>query len=169
MKLSDTRARQLFSSRASSGYAHSRLALKYARLKVYPRSTVTQTHVFQSYCPSVDGCAAPSSSPQSSLVQNFRRYKRQNLAFPQIPLLGNTPGQFLRGYQGQVRLPGPLLAPTARPPAALQQYLLALAGDHIVSKKLIVVNSENELGYYLRTGSVPNSNAALYGKKRKRK
>ena len=44
----------------------------------------------------------------------------------------------------------------ATPPPAVQAHLDALAGDHVVTKKLIVMNSENELQYYLRTGSVPS-------------
>lgn len=38
----------------------------------------------------------------------------------------------------------------------LQQNLVTLAGDHVVTKKLVVVNSETELQYYLRTGNVPS-------------
>lgn len=36
-----------------------------------------------------------------------------------------------------------------------QQQLIELGGDHVVKKQLVVVNSEDELRYYLRTGDVP--------------
>lgn len=31
-----------------------------------------------------------------------------------------------------------------------------LSGDHLVKKKLVVVNNEDELAYYVRTGAVPD-------------
>uniref|UniRef100_A0A5S6PHW2 Apple domain-containing protein n=1 Tax=Brugia malayi TaxID=6279 RepID=A0A5S6PHW2_BRUMA len=37
----------------------------------------------------------------------------------------------------------------------MQQQLIELSGDHIVKKQLVVVNSEDELRYYVRTGDVP--------------
>ncbi|CAD5228181.1 unnamed protein product [Bursaphelenchus xylophilus] len=37
----------------------------------------------------------------------------------------------------------------------LHQQLLAIGGDHIVRKKLIVLNSEEELEYYVKTGELP--------------
>uniref|UniRef100_A0A915PTS6 ZP domain-containing protein n=1 Tax=Setaria digitata TaxID=48799 RepID=A0A915PTS6_9BILA len=36
-----------------------------------------------------------------------------------------------------------------------QQQLIELGGDHVVKKQLVVVNSEDELRYYVRTGDVP--------------
>ncbi|KAI1713679.1 PAN domain-containing protein [Ditylenchus destructor] len=39
---------------------------------------------------------------------------------------------------------------------SLQHQLIALGGDHIVRKRLIVVNTEEELHYYVKTGEVPN-------------
>ncbi|VDM96197.1 unnamed protein product [Thelazia callipaeda] len=36
-----------------------------------------------------------------------------------------------------------------------QQQLIALGGDHVVKKQLVVVNSEEELRYYVRTGDIP--------------
>uniref|UniRef100_A0A915E234 ZP domain-containing protein n=1 Tax=Ditylenchus dipsaci TaxID=166011 RepID=A0A915E234_9BILA len=38
---------------------------------------------------------------------------------------------------------------------SLQHQLITLGGDHIVRKRLIVVNSEEELHYYVKTGEVP--------------
>jgi hypothetical protein len=55
----------------------------------------------------------------------------------------------------QAQFGGGTLAGVAPPPPAVQQHLDALAGDHVVTKRLIVMNSENELQYYLRTGSIP--------------
>ena len=43
-----------------------------------------------------------------------------------------------------------------QPSASVQSHLLELAGDHVVKKRLVVMNSENELQYYLRTGSIPS-------------
>lgn len=39
---------------------------------------------------------------------------------------------------------------------ALSQQLLTLSGDHKVSKRLVVLNSDDELQYYVRTGAVPD-------------
>lgn len=39
--------------------------------------------------------------------------------------------------------------------AETQQQLIQLGGDHIVKKRLVVVNSEDDLRYYIRTGEVP--------------
>ncbi|CAJ0584340.1 unnamed protein product, partial [Mesorhabditis spiculigera] len=36
-----------------------------------------------------------------------------------------------------------------------EQQLLALAGDHVVKRRLVVVNSEDQLRYYVRTGQMP--------------
>ena len=38
---------------------------------------------------------------------------------------------------------------------ALQQQLIYLGGDTIVRRRLIVVNSEDELRYYVKTGEIP--------------
>jgi len=38
---------------------------------------------------------------------------------------------------------------------SLQQQLITLGGDTIVRRRLIVVNSEEELRYYVKTGEVP--------------
>ncbi|VDM07490.1 unnamed protein product [Wuchereria bancrofti] len=37
----------------------------------------------------------------------------------------------------------------------IQQQLIELGGDHIVKKQLVVVNSEDELRYYVQTGDIP--------------
>uniref|UniRef100_A0A8R1TTC1 ZP domain-containing protein n=1 Tax=Onchocerca volvulus TaxID=6282 RepID=A0A8R1TTC1_ONCVO len=37
----------------------------------------------------------------------------------------------------------------------MQQQLIELGGDHVVKKQLVVVNSEDELRYYVRTGDLP--------------
>ena len=39
---------------------------------------------------------------------------------------------------------------------ALSQQLMTLSGDHKVSKRLVVLNSDDELQYYVRTGAVPD-------------
>lgn len=39
--------------------------------------------------------------------------------------------------------------------ASLQQQLIYLGGDTIVRRRLIVVNSEDELRYYVKTGEIP--------------
>ena len=40
--------------------------------------------------------------------------------------------------------------------SALSQQLLMLSGDHLVKKKLVVVNNEEELSYFVKTGQVPD-------------
>ncbi|VDN19098.1 unnamed protein product [Gongylonema pulchrum] len=37
----------------------------------------------------------------------------------------------------------------------MQQQLIELGGDHVVKKQLVVVNSDDELRYYVRTGDIP--------------
>ncbi|ETN75861.1 hypothetical protein NECAME_03634, partial [Necator americanus] len=38
---------------------------------------------------------------------------------------------------------------------SVESQLLALGGDHTVKRRLVVVNSEDQLRYYVRTGDVP--------------
>jgi hypothetical protein len=38
---------------------------------------------------------------------------------------------------------------------ALQQQLIAIGGDHVVRKRLVVVNTDEELHYYVKTGELP--------------
>lgn len=70
-----------------------------------------------------------------------------------MPVIINSRG---RRKRQQIQPPFfPPAAPSFQIPGAFQQSLLGSAGDIVVSKKLVVVNSENELQYYLRTGNVP--------------
>jgi len=40
--------------------------------------------------------------------------------------------------------------------SALQTQLISIGGDHIVRRRLIVVNTEDELRFYIKTGEVPS-------------
>lgn len=114
----------------------------------------------QMKCPIVEGCstnellAAASNGIGSG--RRHRRMKRQ-LTIEQIRAaiaanphlssqIGNLPSSILTGGGGG-----------GRSSDTLQQHLARLGGDHIVKKRLIVVNSENELQYYVRTGNIPQS------------
>uniref|UniRef100_A0A1I7Z6U3 ZP domain-containing protein n=1 Tax=Steinernema glaseri TaxID=37863 RepID=A0A1I7Z6U3_9BILA len=48
--------------------------------------------------------------------------------------------------------------------AALQQQLMAIGGDHKVTKRLVVLNSEEDLRYYVQTGLSDYRTA--YGRKK---
>uniref|UniRef100_A0A914X3B6 Uncharacterized protein n=1 Tax=Plectus sambesii TaxID=2011161 RepID=A0A914X3B6_9BILA len=122
----------------------------------------------QVYCPAVEGCSANPllarnfgfTTPliRGTSAAPFVRAKRQGLTIDQLRAalaqqLGQQQQQQAQNQFGNTQT---TLA-SNRPPAALQQYLVSLGGDHIVKKRLIVVNSENELQYYIRTGNVPQS------------
>jgi len=93
----------------------------------------------QPFCNAVDGCESPNAA-LPVLINSRGRRKRQH--FP-------VPTSFSN------------LGPSFQVPGAFQQNLLGSAGDIVVSKKLVVVNSENELQYYLRTGNVPTAGASF--------
>jgi len=46
--------------------------------------------------------------------------------------------------------------PSSRMNSSLQTQLIGIGGDHIVRRRLIVVNTEDELRFYIKTGEVPS-------------
>uniref|UniRef100_A0A915L824 ZP domain-containing protein n=1 Tax=Romanomermis culicivorax TaxID=13658 RepID=A0A915L824_ROMCU len=123
-------------------------------------------------CKSVDGCFTLPTNPSLLFQQNLlnnninffnnrafrRRNKRQAGFFP---------------FSGQQQQSAPLfpLVPGFQVPGALQHNLqqqinsgaFVADRDAVVTRKLIVVNTENELQYFLRTGNVPPRNFNFNG------
>ncbi|CAJ0928735.1 unnamed protein product, partial [Mesorhabditis belari] len=92
----------------------------------------------RSECPIVDGCDSRFSSMRSRRGLSLDEIRRALEADPNL--------------QRQIGLPSMLGKNSA---AATEQQLLALAGDHVVKRRLVVVNSEDQLRYYVRTGEMP--------------
>uniref|UniRef100_A0A0N4ZIU0 Apple domain-containing protein n=1 Tax=Parastrongyloides trichosuri TaxID=131310 RepID=A0A0N4ZIU0_PARTI len=103
-------------------------------------------------CNNVEGC--PNSLSQDMLTSMFKSRAKRYLSLEQIrAALAANPY-----LQQQLNLANDTLpASTERMNAVLQQQLVAIGGDHVVRKRLIVVNSEEELKYYVRTGDVPDN------------
>uniref|UniRef100_A0AC34RIG4 ZP domain-containing protein n=1 Tax=Panagrolaimus sp. JU765 TaxID=591449 RepID=A0AC34RIG4_9BILA len=98
-----------------------------------------------STCNSVDGC------PKDDLLSRaFGLRAKRDLSFDQIraALVANPRLQ-------QQLVTSPQHDPK-RMTNTLSSQLLMLSGDHLVKKKLVVVNNEDELAYYVRTGAVPD-------------
>uniref|UniRef100_A0A914PFI3 ZP domain-containing protein n=1 Tax=Panagrolaimus davidi TaxID=227884 RepID=A0A914PFI3_9BILA len=95
-------------------------------------------------CPSVDGC------PRDDLISRSfgLRAKRQSVSLEQMQkMFAANPSLY------EKLLPS---LNTGKMSQSLSQQLLTLSGDHKVSKRLVVLNSDEELQYYVRTGAVPD-------------
>ncbi|KIH44386.1 hypothetical protein ANCDUO_25589 [Ancylostoma duodenale] len=90
----------------------------------------------QANCPPVDGCPRDKRSARSLSLEEIRR------ALEADPKLAS-----------QIGISPHVLA--NRPGHSVESQLLALGGDHTVKRRLVVVNSEDQLRYYVRTGDVP--------------
>lgn len=103
-------------------------------------------------CNSVDGC--PNSSSHDILSSMFQNRAKRYLSLEEIrAALAANPY-----LQQQLNLANDTLPmSTDRMNAVLQQQLVAIGGDHVVRRRLIVVNSEEELKYYVKTGDVPDN------------
>ncbi len=134
-------------------------------------------------CDAVEGCAADSGDLLTSRAFGgvFRRKRRQAVSLEAIraALAANPHLQHQIGITDTtdrtsiaskhppsicyrnisyililIHIPTTVISPTNV--SALQQQLFSLGGDHIVKKRLVVVNSEEQLQYYVRTGNVPD-------------
>ncbi|MCP9265487.1 hypothetical protein DINM_020802 [Dirofilaria immitis] len=96
-------------------------------------------------CEEVDGCG------RSNLLSNtFGLRHKRHITIEQIrAALAANPD-----LQRQIRLMN-RFGTQSQTTSEIQQQLIRLGGDHIVKKQLVVVNSEDELRYYVRTGDVP--------------
>lgn len=112
----------------------------------------------QPFCNAVDGCDSPNAA-LPVLINSRGRRKRQQIPVPNsFSNLGpsfQVPGAFQQNLLGSAGIQQNQLA------SAGVQPNLGSAGDIVVSKKLVVVNSENELQYFLRTGNVPTAGASF--------
>ncbi|CAJ0600857.1 unnamed protein product [Cylicocyclus nassatus] len=86
-------------------------------------------------CPAVEGCPRDKRSARSLSLEEIRR------ALEADPKLAS-----------QIGLSPHALA--SRPGHSVESQLMALGGDHTVKRRLVVVNSEDQLRYYVRTGDV---------------
>uniref|UniRef100_A0A914C3A0 Apple domain-containing protein n=1 Tax=Acrobeloides nanus TaxID=290746 RepID=A0A914C3A0_9BILA len=100
----------------------------------------------QTTCPTVEGCPGEQASGLLSPLFNLRSKRDESLAQLRARWAG-TPY-----YQEPLTLPN---QPPERMSSTLRQQLMLLGGDHIVRKRLIVVNSEEELQFFVRTGEIP--------------
>ncbi|CAJ0564580.1 unnamed protein product, partial [Mesorhabditis spiculigera] len=93
----------------------------------------------QTECPHVEGCdVGPFAKGRAKRGLTLDDIRRALEADPNL--------------QRQIGLSSML----GRTPAInTEQQLLALAGDHVVKRRLVVVNSEDQLRYYVRTGQMP--------------
>ncbi|KAK6750007.1 hypothetical protein RB195_002168 [Necator americanus] len=87
-------------------------------------------------CAPVDGCPRDKRAARSLSLEEIRR------ALEADPKLAS-----------QIGISPHVLA--NRPGHSVESQLLALGGDHTVKRRLVVVNSEDQLRYYVRTGDVP--------------
>ncbi|CAD5221579.1 unnamed protein product [Bursaphelenchus okinawaensis] len=95
----------------------------------------------QTTCSFVEGCPR-----EDLLLRSLGLRKKRNLTLEQIrAALAANPS-----LQKQL-----LSSQNSGMSNTLHQQLLAIGGDHIVRKKLIVLNSEEELEYYVKTGELP--------------
>uniref|UniRef100_A0A0K0FCQ5 Let-653 protein (projected from Caenorhabditis elegans ortholog let-653) n=1 Tax=Strongyloides venezuelensis TaxID=75913 RepID=A0A0K0FCQ5_STRVS len=103
-------------------------------------------------CNPVEGC--PNTPSQDVLSSMFKNRAKRYLSLEEIrAALAANPY-----LQQQLSLANDTLPVSAdRMNAVLQQQLVAIGGDHVVRKRLIVVNSDEELKYYVRTGDVPDN------------
>uniref|UniRef100_A0A0N5A937 ZP domain-containing protein n=1 Tax=Syphacia muris TaxID=451379 RepID=A0A0N5A937_9BILA len=98
-------------------------------------------------CPNVEGC-----TNNDLLTRAFGLWRtRRHLTIEDIrAALAANPD-----LQRQIRLTNHISG-QGRTSSETQQQLITLGGDHIVKKRLVVVNSEDQLRYYVRTGDVPD-------------
>ncbi|KAK0410184.1 hypothetical protein QR680_004997 [Steinernema hermaphroditum] len=111
-------------------------------------------------CQPVEGCEEQQQEDllHSSLKSVFAtlgsRAKRASLSLEQIKaaLEANPRLQQQIGLRADSVTASPGSRMNAVSVAALQQQLLAIGGDHKVTKRLVVLNSEEDLRYYVQTG-----------------
>uniref|UniRef100_A0A1I7WLX8 ZP domain-containing protein n=1 Tax=Heterorhabditis bacteriophora TaxID=37862 RepID=A0A1I7WLX8_HETBA len=96
-------------------------------------------------CPDVEGCPTNEfgRTVRSLSLEDIRR------ALEDDPKLAS-----------QIGIPPSVLSKKPGPSGlvlilSIEQQLLALAGDYTVKRRLVVVNSEDQLRYYVRTGDIP--------------
>ncbi|EYB93902.1 hypothetical protein Y032_0177g575 [Ancylostoma ceylanicum] len=89
-------------------------------------------------CPPVDGCPRDKRAARSLSLEEIRR------ALEADPKLAS-----------QIGISPHVLANRPGHSVSVESQLLALGGDHTVKRRLVVVNSEDQLRYYVRTGDVP--------------
>ncbi|CAG9540000.1 unnamed protein product, partial [Cercopithifilaria johnstoni] len=96
-------------------------------------------------CEEVEGCG------ESNLLSNtFGLRSKRHITIEEIrAALAANPD-----LQRQIRLMN-RFGTQGQTTSEMQQQLIELGGDHVVKKQLVVVNSEDELRYYVRTGDVP--------------
>lgn len=92
----------------------------------------------QPVCQAVDGCPAQRRRRQSGFLQSSSSLANR-FGSPALPSLIRRPF-------------APSLTHSSGPD---QANLARLAGDHVVKKSFVIVNDENELAYFIRTGKVP--------------
>ncbi|KAK0410186.1 hypothetical protein QR680_004997 [Steinernema hermaphroditum] len=107
-------------------------------------------------CQPVEGCEEQQQEDllHSSLKSVFAtlgsRAKRASLSLEQIKAALEANPRLQQ--QIGLRADSVTASPGSRMNAALQQQLLAIGGDHKVTKRLVVLNSEEDLRYYVQTG-----------------
>uniref|UniRef100_A0A7E4VEE0 Apple domain-containing protein n=1 Tax=Panagrellus redivivus TaxID=6233 RepID=A0A7E4VEE0_PANRE len=107
-------------------------------VRICPFATCPKTN-----CGPVDGC------PRDDLIsRTFGLRAKRQLSLEQIQAaLAANPS-----LQHQLSLS----SDSSQMSSSLSQQLITLSGDHKVSRRLVVLDSEEELQYYLRTGAVPD-------------
>ncbi|KAI6192867.1 hypothetical protein M3Y99_01913200 [Aphelenchoides fujianensis] len=95
-------------------------------------------------CPSVEGCAGDDLLSRTLGLRSKRYVSLDQIraAFSANPAL-------------QQQLALGTGAPGNQLSNSLQQQLITIGGDHIVRKRLVVVNTDDELSFYVKTGNVP--------------
>ncbi|PIO64346.1 hypothetical protein TELCIR_14030 [Teladorsagia circumcincta] len=86
-------------------------------------------------CEPVEGCPSEKRFARGLSLEEIRR------ALEADPKLAS-----------QIGIPPHMLA--NRPAHSVEHQLLALGGEHTVKRRLVVVNSEDQLRYYVRTGDL---------------
>uniref|UniRef100_A0AC35U7P9 ZP domain-containing protein n=1 Tax=Rhabditophanes sp. KR3021 TaxID=114890 RepID=A0AC35U7P9_9BILA len=102
-------------------------------------------------CNAVEGC--PRTESPDSITNIFKTRAKRLLSIDQIRQAVAANPYLLE----QLNLTNNTLSTPSSNHlnTVLQQQLVAIAGDHVVRKRLVVVNSEEELKYYVKTGDVP--------------
>ncbi|KAI6187212.1 hypothetical protein M3Y98_00218100 [Aphelenchoides besseyi] len=93
-------------------------------------------------CPSVEGCAGDDILSRT-LGLRSKRY----VSLDQIRAAFSANPQLEKQLALGASAPGSQLT--------LQQQLITMGGEHVVSKRLVVVNTDEELHYFVKTGELP--------------